>query len=129
MARETHADGQTDSTQSLSLSLRSLARRYTAQTPQRLRVIDAYMAFCVAVGVVQFAYCAVAGSFPYNAFLAGFGSAVACFVFAANLRMKTDPQNRAQFAGGGGGSSAEGAFGEFVFCHVALHFVVANFLG
>ncbi|KAJ1725376.1 Dolichyl-diphosphooligosaccharide-protein glycosyltransferase subunit dad1 [Coemansia erecta] len=118
MASETQADTR-------AVSLRSLVRRYTAQTPQRLRVIDAYMAFCVAVGVVQFVYCALAGSFPYNAFLAGFGSAVACFVFAANLRMKTDPQNRHQFPGG----SAEGAFGEFVFSHIALHFVVANFLG
>ncbi|KAJ2787333.1 Dolichyl-diphosphooligosaccharide-protein glycosyltransferase subunit dad1 [Coemansia interrupta] len=122
MASQKQTQTQTDTQ---AVALRSLARRYTAQTPRRLRVIDAYMAFCVAVGVVQFVYCAAAGSFPYNAFLAGFGSAVACFVFAANLRMKTDPQNRQQFPG----SSAEGAFGEFVFCHVVLHFVVANFLG
>ncbi|KAI9505010.1 hypothetical protein BX070DRAFT_189113 [Coemansia spiralis] len=101
-----------------------LARDYMAQTPQRLKVVDTYMVFCVLVGLVQFTYCALAGTFPYNAFLAGFGSAVACFVFAANLRMKTNPKNSAQFSG-----SSEGAFAEFVFCHIILHFIVANFLG
>ncbi|KAJ2713694.1 Dolichyl-diphosphooligosaccharide-protein glycosyltransferase subunit dad1 [Coemansia spiralis] len=104
--------------------LDGLARDYAAGTPLRLRAIDAYMAFCVAVGVVQLAYCVLVGTFPYNAFLAGFGSAVACFVFAASLRMKTNPKNAAQFAG-----PPEAAFAEFVVCHVVLHFVVANFLG
>ncbi|KAJ2161349.1 Dolichyl-diphosphooligosaccharide-protein glycosyltransferase subunit dad1 [Coemansia sp. RSA 552] len=104
--------------------LGKLTRDYTASTPLRLRVIDAYMVFCMAVGLLQFVYCVLAGSFPYNAFLAGFGSAAACFVFAANLRIKTNPKNAGQFAG-----SPEGAFAEFVFCHIVLHFVVANFLG
>ncbi|KAJ2768943.1 oligosaccharyltransferase complex subunit epsilon [Coemansia nantahalensis] len=104
--------------------LGGLARDYAAGTPQRLQVVDAYMAFCVAVGAAQLLYCVLAGSFPYNAFLAGFGSAVACFVFAASLRMKTNPKNAAQFAG-----PPEAAFAEFVVCHIVLHFVVANFLG
>ncbi|KAI8324058.1 dolichyl-diphosphooligosaccharide--protein glycosyltransferase subunit DAD1 [Martensiomyces pterosporus] len=101
-----------------------LVRDYVDETPQRLKVIDAYMAFCVATGLVQFAYCVLVGTFPYNAFLAGFGSAVACFVFAASLRIKTNPKNAAQFSG-----SPESAFAEFVFCHIVLHFIVANFLG
>ncbi|KAJ2217702.1 Dolichyl-diphosphooligosaccharide-protein glycosyltransferase subunit dad1 [Coemansia sp. RSA 487] len=101
-----------------------LARSYTEKTPQRLKVIDTYMVFCVMVGIVQFAYCALVSTFPYNAFLAGFGSAVACFVFAANLRIKTNPKNSSQFSG-----SSEGAFAEFVLCHIILHFIVANFLG
>ncbi|KAJ2788550.1 Dolichyl-diphosphooligosaccharide-protein glycosyltransferase subunit dad1 [Coemansia guatemalensis] len=104
--------------------LAKLARDYAATTPQRLKVIDTYMAFCVAVGLIQFLYCALVGTFPYNAFLAGFGSAVACFVFAANLRIKTNPSNSHQF-----GTSSEGAFAEFVLCHIVLHFVVSNFLG
>ncbi|KAJ2558540.1 oligosaccharyltransferase complex subunit epsilon [Coemansia sp. RSA 1933] len=102
-----------------------LARSYTEETPQRLKVIDTYMVFCVLVGIVQFVYCALVSTFPYNAFLAGFGSAVACFVFAANLRIKTNPKNASQFSG----SSPEGAFAEFVLCHIILHFIVANFLG
>ncbi|KAJ1849766.1 oligosaccharyltransferase complex subunit epsilon [Coemansia sp. RSA 2611] len=105
-------------------SVAAILADYTGRTPLRLRAIDAYMAFCAGVAVVQLAYCAVVGTFPYNAFLAGFGSAAACFVFAAALRMRTDPRNAQQFGGRG-----EGAFAEFVVCHVALHFVVANFLG
>ncbi|KAJ1964418.1 oligosaccharyltransferase complex subunit epsilon [Dipsacomyces acuminosporus] len=101
-----------------------LVSDYVDETPQRLKVVDAYMVFCVATGLAQFAYCVLVGTFPYNAFLAGFGSAVACFVFAANLRIKTNPKNASQFSG-----SAESAFAEFVFCHVILHFIVANFLG
>ncbi|KAJ1746992.1 Dolichyl-diphosphooligosaccharide-protein glycosyltransferase subunit dad1 [Coemansia sp. RSA 1821] len=104
--------------------LAALSQGYTSRTPLRLRAIDAYMAFCAVAALVQLVYCAAAGSFPYNAFLAGFGSAAACFVFAATLRIKSDPRNAAQFRG-----TPEGAFAEFVFCHIALHFVVANFLG
>ncbi|KAJ2814429.1 oligosaccharyltransferase complex subunit epsilon [Coemansia furcata] len=101
-----------------------LARDYTDETPLRLKVIDTYMVFCVVVGLAQFAYCLLVGTFPYNAFLAGFGSAVACFVFAANLRIKTNAKNAAQFTG-----TPESAFVEFVVCHIILHFIVANFLG
>ncbi|KAJ2726716.1 oligosaccharyltransferase complex subunit epsilon [Coemansia sp. Benny D115] len=124
MARESPSSLAPAST-AFSDIVSSLVRDYTTRTPQRLKVIDTYMVFCVAVGILQFLYCATAGTFPYNAFLAGFGSAVACFVFAANLRMKTNPKNRAQFPA----TSPEGAFAEFVFCHIILHFIVANFLG
>lgn len=110
--------------QSVTTISSRLVREYTEETPLRLKAIDTYMVFCVAVGMVQFVYCLLAGTFPYNAFLAGFGSAVACFVFAANLRIKTNPKNASQFSG-----SPESAFAEFVFCHIVLHFVVANFLG
>ncbi|PIA19458.1 defender against death DAD protein [Coemansia reversa NRRL 1564] len=104
--------------------LTKLTRDYAATTPQRLKVIDTYMVFCVAVGLIQFVYCVLVGTFPYNAFLAGFGSAVACFVFAANLRIKTNPSNSRQFE-----ASPESAFAEFVLCHIVLHFVITNFLG
>ncbi|KAJ1876911.1 Dolichyl-diphosphooligosaccharide-protein glycosyltransferase subunit dad1, partial [Kickxella alabastrina] len=96
-APETTTAAAFNASASVSGIVSSLAREYTANTPQRLKVIDTYMVFCVAVGIVQFVYCGLVGTFPYNAFLAGFGSAVACFVFAANLRMKTNPKNRAQF--------------------------------
>ncbi|KAJ1952782.1 Dolichyl-diphosphooligosaccharide-protein glycosyltransferase subunit dad1, partial [Linderina pennispora] len=76
-----------------------LAADYIDETPQKLKLIDSYMVFCVVTGLVQFLYCVLVGTFPYNAFLAGFGSAVACFVFAANLRIKTNPKNAAQFSG------------------------------
>ncbi|KAJ1782072.1 Dolichyl-diphosphooligosaccharide-protein glycosyltransferase subunit dad1 [Coemansia sp. RSA 2440] len=108
----------------MSAVLSALVHDYAAHTPLRLRAIDAYMAFCAVIALVQLVYCVLVGSFPYNAFLAGFGSAAACFVFAAALRIKSDERNAHQFSG-----SPEGAFAEFVFCHIVLHFIVANFLG
>ncbi|KAJ1974042.1 Dolichyl-diphosphooligosaccharide-protein glycosyltransferase subunit dad1 [Dimargaris verticillata] len=101
-----------------------LQRSYWTTTPQSLKLIDAYIAFTVVVGVLQFVYCLLVSSFPYNAFLAGFGSAVASFTFATVLRIRVNPKNT-EYAH----LSPERAFAEFVVCHVVLHFIVANYLG
>ena len=53
---------------------------YLKDTPQRTKLIDAFMAFLVVVGALQFLYCVLAGNYPFNAFLAGFGSTVGQFV-------------------------------------------------
>ncbi|KAJ6262709.1 hypothetical protein Dda_1265 [Drechslerella dactyloides] len=37
--------------------------RYQSDTPQRTKLIDVFMVFLVAVGVVQFAYCVLAGNY------------------------------------------------------------------
>ena len=55
---------------------------YQDQTPKRLKIIDAYLFYVMCTGVVQFAYCALVGTFPFNSFLAGFISTVGCFVLA-----------------------------------------------
>lgn len=34
-----------------------------SRTPQRVKLLDAFMAFLVAVGVLQFAYCVVGGNY------------------------------------------------------------------
>lgn len=43
--------------------LQDLWQRYLDTTPQRAKLIDAFMAFLVVVGVIQFAYCVVAGNY------------------------------------------------------------------
>jgi hypothetical protein len=43
--------------------LQDLWQRYVDTTPQRAKLIDTFMAFLVVVGVVQFAYCVVAGNY------------------------------------------------------------------
>jgi oligosaccharyltransferase complex subunit epsilon len=80
------------------------------------------------------------GTFPFNAFLAGFISSVASFVLAGKywiywdfheftflvcLRIQVNPENQDQFSS----ISVERAFGDFIFAHIILHLVVANFLG
>lgn len=53
---------------------------YVENTPQRMKLIDVFMVFLIVVGVVQFVYCVLAGSFPFNAFLSGFSATVGQFV-------------------------------------------------
>jgi oligosaccharyltransferase complex subunit epsilon len=44
---------------------------YVDGTPARLKFVDAFLAFLVLSGVLQFAYCVLVTNFPFNAFLAG----------------------------------------------------------
>ena len=43
--------------------LLDLWRHYRSATPQRVKLVDAFMAFLVAVGALQFAYCVLAGNY------------------------------------------------------------------
>jgi oligosaccharyltransferase complex subunit epsilon len=57
-------------------------------TPKRLKVIDAYLLYIFFTGVMQFVYCCLVGTFPFNAFLAGFISCIGSFILAACLRLQ-----------------------------------------
>ncbi|KAG0365305.1 DAD/Ost2 [Gamsiella multidivaricata] len=103
----------------------SLVSSYFKETPKALKLIDGYMVYVLLTGIIQFVYVCIAGTFPNNAFLAGFISTVAAFVLAANLRMQTNPKNASQFPT----TSPERAFADFLACSVVVHFAVANFLG
>ena len=43
--------------------------KYVQKTPQRVKLLDCFMAFLVAVGVLQFMYCVIAGNFVSYTFL------------------------------------------------------------
>jgi oligosaccharyltransferase complex subunit epsilon len=43
--------------------LNNLIKTYQDTTPQRTKLIDVFLAFLVAVGVVQFLYCILAGNY------------------------------------------------------------------
>lgn len=55
---------------------------YKGSTPQKLKIIDAYLLYILLTGIVQFVYCCFVGTFPFNSFLSGFISCVASFVLA-----------------------------------------------
>ena len=40
-----------------------LSQKYVANTPSRTKLIDAFLVFLMAVGVLQFVYCVVAGNY------------------------------------------------------------------
>uniref|UniRef100_A0A0B7BUE9 Dolichyl-diphosphooligosaccharide--protein glycosyltransferase subunit DAD1 n=1 Tax=Arion vulgaris TaxID=1028688 RepID=A0A0B7BUE9_9EUPU len=98
---------------------------YMQSTPKRLKIIDAYLVYVLLTGIVQFVYCCLVGTFPFNSFLSGFISTVGSFILAVCLRLQSNPQNKAEFAG----ISPERSFADFIFAHVILHLVVINFIG
>ncbi|KAF2485358.1 DAD/Ost2, partial [Neohortaea acidophila] len=99
-------------------------QNYVDKTPQRVKLLDTFMAFLIVVGVLQFVYCVIGGNFPFNAFLSGFSATVGQFVLTASLRMQTNPENKADFRS----ISHERAFADFVFGSLILHFFCVNFI-
>jgi oligosaccharyltransferase complex subunit epsilon len=104
--------------------LRNLNEEYQTSTPKKLKLIDAYLVYVLLTGIVQFGYCLLVGTFPFNSFLSGFISTVGCFILAASLRIQLNKANQSTF-----NVSPERAFADFVFAHIILHLVVVNFIG
>lgn len=105
--------------------LKKFYDEYMTSTSKRLKIVDAYLVYILLTGVIQFVYCALVGTFPFNSFLSGFISTVGSFVLAVCLRLQVNPQNKTDFVG----ISPERAFADFIFAHVILHLVVINFIG
>lgn len=111
--------------QSCALIFKEFYKKYQTTTPRRLRILDAYLIYILLTGIIQFVYCCLAGTFPFNSFLSGFISCVASFVLAVCLRMHANPQNKNVFIP----FCPESAYADFIFAHIILHLVVFNFIG
>ncbi|ROL52094.1 Dolichyl-diphosphooligosaccharide--protein glycosyltransferase subunit DAD1 [Anabarilius grahami] len=98
---------------------------YASSTPNKLKVVDAYLLYIMMTGALQFLYCLLVGTFPFNSFLSGFISCVGSFILAVCLRIQINPQNKGEFLS----ISPERAFADFLFAHTVLHLVVINFIG
>ncbi|XP_005811099.1 dolichyl-diphosphooligosaccharide--protein glycosyltransferase subunit DAD1 [Xiphophorus maculatus] len=98
---------------------------YTTTTPNKLKVVDAYLLYILLTGAMQFLYCLLVGTFPFNSFLSGFIACVGSFILAVCLRIQINPQNKGDFLS----ISPERAFADFLFAHTVLHLVVMNFIG
>merc|ERR1712063_80876 len=84
---------------------------YSKTTPTKLKLIDSYLFYIFLTGVIQFVYCALVGTFPFNSFLSGFISTVGSFVLGVCLRLQANSQNKNEFIG----ISPERAFADFIF--------------
>ncbi|XP_023005609.1 dolichyl-diphosphooligosaccharide--protein glycosyltransferase subunit DAD1 [Cucurbita maxima] len=115
MARSTSKDAQ-----ALFQSLRSA---YSA-TPTTLKIIDLYVMYAVFTALIQVAYMAIIGSFPFNSFLSGVLSCIGTAVLAVCLRIQVNKENK-EFKD----LAPERAFADFVLCNLVLHLVIINFLG
>jgi len=106
-------------------AVQTLWKAYNSQTSDRLKFIDAFLVFLMLSGIIQFVYCVLVTTFPYNAFLAGFSSTVGQFVLTASLRSQVNPENKNEYKE----VSPERAFADFALGSIVLHFFVFNFLG
>ncbi|CAF2099015.1 hypothetical protein BRARA_E01730 [Brassica rapa] len=102
---------------------RSLHSAYSA-TPTNLKIIDLYVVFSVFTALIQVAYMALVGSFPFNSFLSGVLSCIGTAVLAVCLRIQVNKENK-EFKD----LAPERAFADFVLCNLVLHLVIINFLG
>lgn len=103
-------------------AVRTTHTHYHQSLTPRMRLIDAFLVFLVALGVLQFAYVLAVGNFPFNAFLGGFILCVGQFVLTVSLRMQYVPQAEAA------DRKPERGFAEFLFASVILHFLVFHFI-
>uniref|UniRef100_A0A3Q3E3F3 Dolichyl-diphosphooligosaccharide--protein glycosyltransferase subunit DAD1 n=1 Tax=Labrus bergylta TaxID=56723 RepID=A0A3Q3E3F3_9LABR len=55
---------------------------YSTTTPNKLKVVDSYLLYILLTGALQFLYCLLVGTFPFNSFLSGFISCVGAFILA-----------------------------------------------
>ncbi|EFX05315.1 oligosaccharyl transferase subunit [Grosmannia clavigera kw1407] len=104
--------------------LANVVNYYQKDTPQRTKMLDAFLAFLVVVGGLQFVYCVLAGNYPFNAFLSGFSSTVGQFVLTVSLRIQTTEANKTDFPS----VSPERAFADYIVCSLILHFFCVNFI-
>ena len=78
-------------TASLTNVVTKFYEEYAKTTPSKLKLIDAYLFYILLTGVVQFLYCCLVGTFPFNSFLSGFISCVGSFVLAGKLILLPSP--------------------------------------
>jgi oligosaccharyltransferase complex subunit epsilon len=115
---------------SLSRSLMEIAsiisefkEKYKSNTPKLLQICDIFLLYVLITGIVQFLYCCLVGTFPFNSFLAGFISTVGTFVLTVCLRIQVGSDSIFR------GLSKERAFFDYLFANFILHLWVMNFMG
>lgn len=72
----------------ISAVLSKFFNEYLSKTPKKLKAIDAYLFYVLLTGIIQFVYCIIVGTFPFNSFLSGFISTVSCFVLGGKFSLK-----------------------------------------
>ncbi|CCI42408.1 unnamed protein product [Albugo candida] len=111
------------SNSTLSAIWNDFNHQYRKETPKQLQLLDGFLAYVLATGILQFVYCVLVGNFPFNSFLSGFICTVGVFVLTVSLRMQVDPTN--EFVD----RTEQRAFADYLFCNLILFLVVFNFMG
>eukprot|EP00455_Lapot_gusevi_P006299 TRINITY_DN1269_c0_g3_i1.p1 TRINITY_DN1269_c0_g3~~TRINITY_DN1269_c0_g3_i1.p1 ORF type:complete len:167 (-),score=50.54 TRINITY_DN1269_c0_g3_i1:68-517(-) len=101
----------------------SFLETYQQKTPKQIQIIDIFLLYILATGILLAVYLALAGSFPFNSFLSAFLITVGQFVLIANLRLQIG--NSDEFKG----ITVNRAFVDFVLSSLLLHFMTMCFMG
>eukprot|EP00166_Cyanidium_caldarium_P003185 ctg_310.g165 len=97
-------------------------------TQYKNSVIDAFLLYVFCTAALQFAYVCCVGTFPFNAFLAGFFSCMGVFVLTS-LRLQLNPNNRKNVVNHWEKVNPVKVFAEWLFCNLILQIAVVNFIG
>eukprot|EP00871_Galdieria_phlegrea_P003895 jgi/Galph1/4506/GphlegSOOS_G3208.1 len=120
----------------LGEALKQLVTQYKNSVPfqqgkrvLRVLVIDAFLLYVFCTAALQFAYVCCVGTFPFNAFLAGFFSCMGVFVLTVSLRLQLNPNNRKDVVNHWEKVNPVKVFAEWLFCNLILQIAVVNFIG
>ena len=64
---------------------KSLVNEYKKSATTQTQIVDLFLVFILMTGVLQFLYCVLVGSFPFNSFLSGFLSCVGMFALTGTF--------------------------------------------
>lgn len=112
-------------------------KNYDKETPQLLKIIDVFLVYQFLTGVLQFVYCVLVGTFPFNSFLSGFISTVGSFILTGKVSFTHKMLTRLQVClriqvsspGTFRNISKERAFFDYLIANLILHLWVMNFMG
>lgn len=96
---------------------------YQQSTPLSIQLLDKFAIYSVFQGVVVALYLVLAGTFPFNSFLAAFIGCVGFFILLMSLRLQL--LHHTEF----GGISKERSYADYMICNIILLFVVVTFIG
>ncbi|ODV59946.1 dolichyl-diphosphooligosaccharide-protein glycotransferase, partial [Ascoidea rubescens DSM 1968] len=91
-----------------------------------LQIIDTFLLYLVIIGILNFSFVLIQGTYPFNAFLSSFILCVGQFVLTISLRLQTSLENINnkifKFI------SVKRSIADYVFTSLILHFIVFHFM-
>lgn len=75
---------QKENSETILVLLEEFYKNYSDKTKNQTKLIDLFLVFQLAVGLLQLFYVIIVGTFPYNSFLSGFISCAGLFVLTGS---------------------------------------------
>ncbi|KAL9651453.1 hypothetical protein ABK040_001400 [Willaertia magna] len=121
----TSSSGSSSSDASMVQVISTLLNNYSNKTSQRVKLIDQFIVLSILIAIIQFVYCQVVGTFPFNSMLAGFFCCICCMVFAVSLRKQVNNDTRFEFKS----IVIEKSISDFIIISILLFLACVTYLG